>query len=143
MGLFRAAHGWRRGQKTSLPLPTLPKELSHIYYNNETWHSCILQKKTSKKYINHVPHPLSSADISIVSPETAVSLLYKTKIQGQFKVFANILPRIQDFCTFSRFTKLSNITIIKFFSLMTDFHKVIHFHVYTKQDEFHTVILQC
>ena len=100
-------------------------------------------KKNIEKYINHVPHPLSSAGISIVSPETALSLLYMIKIQGQFKVFANILPRIQDFCTFSRFTKLSNITIIKFFSLMTDFHKVIHFHVYTKQDEFHTVILQC
>ena len=94
-------------------------------------------KKDIEKYINHVPHHLSSGDISIVSPKTALSLLYKTKIQGQFKVFAKILPRIQDFCTFSRFSKLSNITIIKFFSVMTDFHKVIHFHVYTKQDEFH------
>ena len=52
-------------------------------------------------------------------------LLFKTKIQGQFKVFANILPRIQGFCTFSRYFKLSNLTIITIFSLMADFHKEV------------------
>ena len=31
---------------------------------------------------------------------TGLPLLFKTKIQGQFKVFVNILPRIQGFCTF-------------------------------------------
>ena len=46
---------------------------------------------------------------------TGLPLLFKTKIQGQFKVFAYILPRNQGFCTFSRFYKLSNITIITIF----------------------------
>ena len=40
------------------------------------------------------------------------TILFKTKIQGQFKVFAYILPRIQGFCAFF---KLSNITIITIF----------------------------
>ena len=44
-------------------------------------------------------------------------VLLKTKIQGQFKVFANIFPRIQGFVHFSRFYKFSNIrTITIFFS---------------------------
>ena len=35
--------------------PALPKILSHTYYNNETWHSCILHKK-HRKYIQITRH---------------------------------------------------------------------------------------
>ena len=46
-----------------------PYNLSRISYNDETWHNYLLPKEDSKKHINHVTHPLSSADISIFSPE--------------------------------------------------------------------------
>ena len=45
-----------------------PKNLSHIFYNDETWQLYLTQRR-SKKYMNHVTHPLSSADISIFSSE--------------------------------------------------------------------------
>ena len=57
MGFFGAAHG--RGAKN----------LSHISYNDETWHSYTLPKESPKKYMNHVAHLLSFADISIFSTE--------------------------------------------------------------------------
>ena len=82
-GPFRGCS--RMGEGTRSPHhgpPALPKILSRTYYNNETWHSCILDKKTSKKYINYAPHSYSSPDISIVSPEKGLPLLFKTKIQG-------------------------------------------------------------
>ena len=37
-------------------------------YNDETWHTYTISKE-DPKYINHVTHPLISADISIFSPE--------------------------------------------------------------------------
>ena len=46
-----------------------PENLSHISYNDETWHNYTLPKEDPKKYMNHVTQPLSSADISIFSPE--------------------------------------------------------------------------
>ena len=54
-GLFGAAHGW--GAKRP---PPFPKILSHISYNDETWHSYTLPKKDPKN-MSHVTHPLSSA----------------------------------------------------------------------------------
>ena len=42
---------------------------SRISCNDETWHSYTLLKEDAKKYINHVTQPISSADISILSPE--------------------------------------------------------------------------
>ena len=82
------------------------------------------------------PIPWKSVNLQIRhSCITGLPLLFKTKIQGQFKVFANILPRIQGFCTF--FKVLNNNH--NFFLSWQTFTK-IYFHVYTKQDEFHTVI---
>ena len=63
MGLFGAAHGWK-GQKGS-PL----SKICHTSYNAEIWHSYTLLKEDPKKYMNHVTHPLSYADISIFLPE--------------------------------------------------------------------------
>ena len=78
----------------------------------------------------------------ICALKSGLPLLLKAKIQCQFKVFANIFPRIQGFVHFSRFYKLSNIrTITIFFS--HDTFANIYFHIYTKQDDFHTVISQC
>ena len=59
MGFFGAAHGWwGEGWVAKRP---------HKSYNDETWHSYTLGR--SKKCINHVTHPLGSADISTFSPE--------------------------------------------------------------------------
>ena len=44
MGFFGAAHGWVEGAKKA---PTA-KNLSHISYNDETWHSYILPPKNPK-----------------------------------------------------------------------------------------------
>ena len=46
MGFFGAAHGWGGGQKAPPP----PKKLSHIHYNDETWHSYNLPKEDPKIY---------------------------------------------------------------------------------------------
>ena len=47
-----------------------PKNLSHISYNDKTWHSCILPKEyISKKYKNHVTHSFSPSNISTSSLE--------------------------------------------------------------------------
>ena len=43
-----------------------PSNLSHISYSNETWYS---YRRRSKKCMNQLTHPLSSADISIFSLE--------------------------------------------------------------------------
>ena len=62
--LFRGCSqvAWGVGKKTpSLNLP-------HISHNDETWHSYILRKEDPKN-IFHVTHPLSSANVSIFSPE--------------------------------------------------------------------------
>ena len=46
MGSFGAAHGWRgEGGVKKAPLP---KNLSHISYNDETWHSYTLLKEDPK-----------------------------------------------------------------------------------------------
>ena len=62
MGFFGAAHGW--GSKK---VPSL-KSVIHIL---QWWNlaQLYLTQRRSKNYINHVTHPLRSADISIFSSE--------------------------------------------------------------------------
>ena len=64
MGLFRAARSWGEGAKR-LPLP----QMSHTYLAMMKLGTVIPYIKKSKKYINHVKQPLSSAEISIFSTE--------------------------------------------------------------------------
>ena len=63
MGFFGAAHGCG-GQKA----PPSLKSVTHIL---QSWNlaQLYLTQRRSKKYINHVTHPLISPDISIFSPE--------------------------------------------------------------------------
>ena len=63
-GLFRGCSWMREGQKG---LPCL-KSVTHIL---QWWNlaQLYLTQRRSKKYMNHVTHRLSSADISIFSPE--------------------------------------------------------------------------
>ena len=67
MGLFGAAHGWG----------TPPENLSHISYNDENWHSYTLPKVDQKDFLNHVAHPLISAEISIFFTRNQQILLYQ------------------------------------------------------------------
>ena len=66
MGFFGAAHGWEWG---AFWPPSL-KSASHIL---QWWNlaQLYLTLGRSKKCINHVTNPLSSADISIFSAETS------------------------------------------------------------------------
>ena len=71
---------WQLGLAKKGPL----SKSCHISHNDETWHSCsyTLPKEDSKniKHVNHVTHPLSSADISNVVTGSQQFLLY-LKIQ--------------------------------------------------------------
>ena len=62
MDFFGAAHGW--GQKQ-------PPSRKSVTYILQWWNltQLYLPQKRSKKYLNHVTQLLSSADISIFSPE--------------------------------------------------------------------------
>ena len=62
MGIFRAAHGWRGAKR-----PPSLKSVTHILQWNLA--QLYLTLRTSKKNMNHVTCALSSADISIFSPE--------------------------------------------------------------------------
>ena len=53
MGIFVAANG-KRGVKTGPP----PKNLSHISYNDETWHCYTLPKEDLKIYKSRDTHLL-------------------------------------------------------------------------------------
>ena len=64
MGFFGAAHGWGRGGKK----PPLPKT-GHTYLTMMKLGTVIPYLEKIQKNMNHVTHPLSSADISIFSPE--------------------------------------------------------------------------
>ena len=68
MGFFWAAHG--KGAY-----------LSHISYTMKLG-IVILYLKKIQKYINHVTHPLSSAEMSIISPE--IRNLFYQEIQTAF-----------------------------------------------------------
>ena len=71
MVFFRAAHsvGEEEGVKKHPPPPPPCYNLWHTSYNDESWHNYTLPKKDPKKIINHVTHFMSSADISMFSPE--------------------------------------------------------------------------
>ena len=62
MGIFGAAHGSRGKMAPSL------KSVTHML---QWWNLALLYltKRRSKKYMNHVTHSLSAADITIFSPE--------------------------------------------------------------------------
>ena len=61
MSLFKAAYGWFWGQK--YPPPTLPPSIiSHIFHNDETWHSYILLAGDPKNSISEIS--ISSPGIS-------------------------------------------------------------------------------
>ena len=62
IGHFGAAHGWG-SKKTPFP------KICHTYPTMMKLGTFILYLKKIQKYINHVTHPLSSADISILLPE--------------------------------------------------------------------------
>ena len=66
MDFFGAAHEWGKGGGAK-NAPSL-KSVTHILQWWNLAQLCLTQRK-SKKYMNHVTHPLSSADISILSPE--------------------------------------------------------------------------
>ena len=71
MGVFRAAHGWRRAKK-----PPLPK-ICHTYPTMIKLDTVISYLKKIQKYINYVTHHLSSADISIFSLEISNFCYFK------------------------------------------------------------------
>ena len=52
------------------------KSVTMISYNDETWQLYFSQRRF-RKYMNHVTHPLSSADINIFSPEISKSCYIK------------------------------------------------------------------
>ena len=62
MGIFGAARGWALKKASLL-------KICHAYPTMMKLGSYTLPKKDQKKYMNHVMHYLSSADISIFSPE--------------------------------------------------------------------------
>ena len=66
MGLFEAAHGWRRGGgKKTPPLPII----SYAYPTMMKVGTVIPYLKKIQKIYKSLDTPLSSADISIFSPE--------------------------------------------------------------------------
>ena len=70
MGIFGAAHGWGQGGGKKAPLPKICHNLAQLY----------LTQKRFKKYINHVTHPLSSADISIFTGNQQILLYQEIQI---------------------------------------------------------------
>ena len=76
MGLIGAAHGWGQNGLSS-------KNLSHISYNNEIWHS-LPHLQSLQKYVNHVAYPLRSAYISIFSTEIS-SFCYIKKLKFKLR----------------------------------------------------------
>ena len=52
--------------------------LLHTSQNDETWHSYTLPKEDRKKYVNHVTHRLSSADIRMLYRKLANFAMSRT-----------------------------------------------------------------
>ena len=81
--------------------------MPHISYNDGTWHSYTLPKEGPKIYINHVTHPLSSADIRIFSLEISkFCYIKKYRYRLQFDTKFQIL------LTFLEFLKIVLINMV-------------------------------
>ena len=72
---FLGLLNYEGGTKRQLPISS-PKNLSYISYNDETWTDLVIRLK---KYINHVTHSLSSANISIFLPNSATFVISRNK----------------------------------------------------------------
>ena len=64
MGFFEADQGWGRGVKKASKKDALPK-ICHTYPTMIKLGTVIHYIKKFQTYMNHLTHPLSSADISI------------------------------------------------------------------------------
>ena len=71
MGIFGAAHGMG-GRAKRRPL----LKISHTYPAMRKLGAVIPYLKKSKKYMNHVTHPLRFADISFFSQEILTEIAY-------------------------------------------------------------------
>ena len=92
IGLFEAAHWWRARGGGVTKRPPFPK-ICHAYPTKMKLGTVIpYLKKTEKKVLNHVTHPLSSADISIFSLEISkICYIRKHKCRLHFDNFLIIL----------------------------------------------------
>ena len=70
MGILVAAHGW--GESKKAPLPKICNTYSIIMKIG----SYTLPREDQKKYMNHMTHPLSSADISIFPQKSATFVFF-------------------------------------------------------------------
>ena len=70
-GVFRAAHGWSGGKKTRLP------KICHTYPITMKLGTVIRYLKKIQRLLNHMTHPLSSADISAFFTGNQPILLYQ------------------------------------------------------------------
>ena len=102
MGFFGAAHGWG-GQKG-------PPSLKSVIHILQWWNlaQLYLTQRRSKKYMNHVTHPLSSADISIFSPEIS-KFCYIKKYRYRFHLDTYFLTLL----TFLESLKIFLINMVK------------------------------
>ena len=77
MGFFGAADGWGRGGGTKrLPLP----KIGHTYPTMKKLGTVVSHPKKIQKYMNHVTDLLSSAEVSIFSPEISKFFFIKKYI---------------------------------------------------------------
>ena len=85
MGFFGAAHRWGVwGRKTPLP------KICHTYPTVMKLRTFTPYAIRSKKYMNHVTHPMSSADISIFLSEFS-KFWYISEIESLWIVIINMI----------------------------------------------------
>ena len=104
MGFFGAAHGLG-GSPPSLKSYTC---MCHTYPTMMKLYTVRPYQKKSKKYINHMTHPLSSADITIFSPEICKFLSIK-KYRYNFRFDKKFVILV----TFLESLKIVSIKMIK------------------------------
>ena len=86
------------------------QNLPDTFYKCETWHSYTLPKEDPKKYMNHVTHSLSSADISIFSVQIS-KFCYIIKIQIKIAFWYIISNSFNFFWVFKDFL-INMVTIL-------------------------------
>ena len=99
MGLLRAAHRWAgggRGKKAPL------SKICHTYPTIMKLGTVIPYLRRSKKYMNHVTHPLRSTDISIFLPKISKfcyikKYRYRLQFGTQFLIFLTFIESIRIF----------------------------------------------